>query len=126
MSDNSLKGKKIAWIRGYEFEDYLAIPESDYTLHEIPTLEAGMKMMEAGRIDYIIDYTPDLELQIKGHEDKYVLKEAYPENVVMGFPDTPEGKRLLKIWNENMEKLHKSGELNKIFNANDFGDYVKP
>ncbi|MCP4108631.1 MAG: amino acid ABC transporter substrate-binding protein [Desulfobacteraceae bacterium] len=117
-SQESLANKKVAWERGFGWDE-VGIVTVKVKLHEFTKLEHAMKMLIRRRIDFILDYQQRTEKVVKelGISDQV---EILP-NIMKGpkyymvFASTEKGKKLVEIWDKEMERLHKSGQLHKMY-----------
>ncbi len=68
----ALVGKKVAARIGFPYGR--SVENSGVKLDLVPNLEQNVKRLELGRIDYMIDYTPDTlnELKTLGHPETYL------------------------------------------------------
>jgi len=113
-SIDDLKDKKIIWMRGYSYNDYIDIK---LNFKEIDNRDGGIKMIESGRVDIMLDAKIELDNAIKKLKPKNLeIKIIKYLPLYMGFNNTSRGKQLAKIWDENLEKLHKNGRLKDIYN----------
>ncbi len=105
-------------MRGYDLYKH-KIVEVKVKRYEFNKLKSALKMLSAGRIDFILDYSTAIEKNVKelGLSDKV---EIVPDVIVgpkyyMIFADTKKGEKLARVWDEGMEKLFKSGKLHKMY-----------
>jgi len=111
----SLKDKKLAWIVDYGYEKYLGVP---YKLTEVSDRESGIKMLQAGRVDYYIETKSTIEPALKdlGISSKdFSLSTIKWIKMYVVFAKTPKGAQLQSIWDKRMPALIKNGELKKAF-----------
>lgn len=122
--ESQLEGKRVAWERGYNFNTSgvitAKVEASDFT-----NLDAALKMLNAGRLDFIVDYEQALNEKIKELElDNNLIVSP---NVIKGpkyymtFTNTERSKKLIEIWDREMAKLKKSGKLQELY-----GKYEDP
>ncbi len=122
----SLKGRKVAWIVDYGYEQYLDVP---VVLTEVSDIQSGIKMLQSGRVDYYIDtkssIEPSLEeMGISGGD--FGLKTLKWIRLYVCFVKNAKGSQLQAIWDKRMPVLMKSGELKKAFETWGFEDsYAK-
>jgi polar amino acid transport system substrate-binding protein len=114
----SFKGKRVGWLRGYLFDDIGMVP-ADIVKSPFDKLESGLKMLAAGRVDYIVDYEQAMrdtikELKLEKKIDVLYNKIKGPK-YYMVFHDTEKSKKLIEIWDKGMERLHKSGKLHELY-----------
>ncbi|MCV2884571.1 transporter substrate-binding domain-containing protein [Aestuariibacter sp. AA17] len=115
----SLSGKNVAWEQGFTFKEVGIVPEdakhSPYT-----KLVQGLKMLTAGRVDYVIDYPQAVserveELGIKGKVN--IIEHALTgPKFYMCFADNENGQALLSHYNEKMKPLFESGWIKALYN----------
>jgi polar amino acid transport system substrate-binding protein len=112
----SLTGKRVGWIK-----DYNVIKESqrDFTLREYRTTEQGLELLNAGKLDYIIDEWDELAIVLK---NKNLAIEDYSMNgmrkgrdVYVAFADNAISKILVAVYNEQVEAMVKSGSMQVIY-----------
>ncbi len=115
----SMADKTVGWIRGYGFDtsDWLAVKVNKY---ELNNLLQGIKMLQGGRIDVLIDYSSSLKIESK--KAKIDLSNDFKsqtikmgEKLFLKFANTEQSKKLIKIYDKRMTELAKSGEIEKIF-----------
>ncbi|MDD3049909.1 MAG: transporter substrate-binding domain-containing protein [Candidatus Cloacimonetes bacterium] len=118
----SLKGT-IGWVRGYAYDKYLGM-KLDY--YEVNNTETGLKMLNAGRLDFFLDAEAQLEPTFESGElnkDDFRIEEVLKLPLHLAFTDNAKGKELKEIYEKRMDVLIKSGELKKLFEKWDF-DYI--
>lgn len=112
--EKSLRGN-IGWMRGYAFDRYLRNPPA---FLEVDTRKSGLKMLEAGRLDFFLDTEGEL---LGALEEGMIDRSAYrietisTLNVYLAFADNERGKALLNLFDERMETLVRAGELKPIY-----------
>lgn len=120
LGQQSLAGRSLAWVRGYDYQDYLEIKVDGYT--EVRDSAQGLKMLQGGRIDYFLDHAGALRDTIKRIEidsDKYRIEVVIEENVYMAFANTDKGRALASVFDQGISRLMENGELEKIFSRYD-------
>lgn len=120
---NDLKSKKVAWVRGYDYNEYVKFP---LNFKELNSRESGIKMVSVGRLDYFIDNKDDLAksldtLKLKNHNLK--TKKIMELKLYLGFANTKKSDKLINIWDKNMKILNKSGKLRAIYKKADYTEY---
>jgi polar amino acid transport system substrate-binding protein len=110
----SLANKNIGWVKGYSFDEYLDVKVNKM---EFETREDIMRVLEKDRLDFFMDAQADiLDTVEKGSLDlsKFEIKEVKRLNLYLVFANNAKGQQLLKIFDENIQKLVASGEFKKI------------
>ena len=113
---SSLTGKRVGWIK-----DYNVIIESqrDFTLREFRTTEQGLELLNAGKLDYIIDEWDEIAVVLKS---KNISIENYDMNdmpkgrdVYVAFANSGMTKALIDIYNNQVEAMVQSGSMQAIY-----------
>jgi len=120
---SSLTGKSVGWIKDYELIDDEDI---DFTLKEFRDLNQGMALLKAGVLDYVIDEWDEIALAMQQHhlsEDTYSVGQL-PEgtDVYVAFNKSSVSETLIKIYNERVEQLVKSGRMAAIYQQSGVGE----
>jgi polar amino acid transport system substrate-binding protein len=120
----SLAGKKVAWIRGYDFDKSI-LKDTGVTKSELTELGNGIQMLNAGRIDAIVDYKTIIVPEAKkvGVDlSDFTLNVAQQGNkLFVVFANSDKAKALIKVFDERMGKLAQSGEVEAIYKKWGFG-----
>lgn len=112
---DSLKGKKLAWIKGYAYDGYLDFPVEKM---EFANRKGAINALNADKVDFILDPVPDLKAALeetKTDMNKMGFEIALELKLYLAFADNDKGKELMKIFDEKFPKLVKSGEIKKIY-----------
>lgn len=106
---------RLAWMRGYAFERYL---DHLQQRNELQRRSSALPMLASRRIDFFIDARPELEemLQGKGVDASvYRITDIASIPLYLGFADNERGRALAQLFDERMQVLHRSGELERLF-----------
>lgn len=106
---------RLAWMRGYAFERYL---DHLQQRNELQRRSSALPMLASRRIDYFIDARPELEemLQGKGVDASvYRITDIASIPLYLGFADNERGRALAQLFDERMQVLYRSGELERLF-----------
>ncbi len=112
----SMAGKKVGWIK-----DYNSIPEAqrDFTLKEFRNIEQGIKMLNSGELDFVIDSWDEISAAMQSYalnkENYNVNQMSEGKNLYTVFSDDNLSRELIKIYNERIPLLFKSGELATLY-----------
>ncbi len=112
---NSLSGKKVAWITGYDYQKYVDVPMLKV---EVDNRLNMLKMLKIGRIDYFLDPKIDATLAKKAYfpnDDALVIHEFKTEWLYPAFANTPKGERLREIWDARMPEIAGSKKMKSLF-----------
>ena len=114
---NSLKNKRVKAMLEYRYDTFIKVP---MYYEEGSDLLQMLNHVNAGQIDAVLDYKRSLQglASQLNRPRQYVIKENVlnPE-VFFVFPQTEKGKRLKRRFNQTMQRLLTSGELDKLFEA---------
>lgn len=120
--EQSLVGKKVAWIRGADYNKYLSVPVSfeEKSDHMGPLL-----MLQSDRIDVFLDDNEELlktfqlsadRLQQAGFSrNDYQVETLLVLKLYPAFADTTRGRKLADIFDNQMPQLISSGKLKAMF-----------
>lgn len=120
----ALAGKKVAWIRGYDFDQSI-LKDVGVEKQELSKLGNGIKMLNADRMDAIVDYKATIipEAKKAGVDlSNFTVSVAQQGNkLYVVFSNTDKAKTLIKVFDEQMGKLAQSGEIEAIYKKWGFG-----
>lgn len=111
----SLSGKKVLWLRGYNYDKYLNV-KVDFD--EIDERVQAWKLLDAGRYDFYMDALYDIESYVGQNQvdvEKYGIEPVIYNNLYLRFANTPKSKKLIEIYDQRIPELVESGEMEKIF-----------
>ena len=126
----SLVGKRVAWIRGADYDKYLTVPVvgDEKNDHVGPLL-----MVNADRLDLFLDDRAELlktfELSAERLQKEGVQRENFQIETVLelklypAFADTPRGRKLAEIFDDRLPQLLSSGKLKALFEQWNFGTF---
>ncbi len=117
------KGKTVGWIKGYD-----VMPENkrNFKLKEFRNINQGIKLLVAGKIDYLIDEWDEVAsamLENKITTQNYTMDEM-PEgtDVFLAFSIDNLSRELIAIYNERVPELVESGKMAAIYKKWDLGE----
>ncbi|GLQ30136.1 substrate-binding periplasmic protein [Litoribrevibacter albus] len=112
----SLSPARLAWVRGYDFSDYLNFP---IELIEVNNTQQGLKMLSAGRIEVLLDYEQGVKEAAKQeHMDisQFQLEQALPgKKLYLAFAKNDHTPRLIELYEQGMKSIYLSGELERLY-----------
>jgi len=111
----SLQNKKVAWIKGYAYDDYLDIP---VIKEEFSNRDNILRRLENDQVDFFMDTRNDMESVLnKGivEVSQYTVETVLELDRYLVFADNQKGKKLKKIFDYRFPHLVKSGEIEKLF-----------
>ena len=114
----TLRNKIVSWKRGYNMDTHgvITVPIQK---HEYDNQKAVLRMLMADRIDFLLDYQPEIGIAIKelnlSHQLDTLDQAIKGGNYYVGFSKTPKGKILREIFDKEMEKRYQSGELHIMY-----------
>ena len=110
----SMKGKKVAFIKDYGYDEYFDFP---VVVKEFDNRNSILRVLDKGRVDYWIDAKEDIEDFFKKTSidaTPYRMEIIQSLKLYLGFAGTERGKKLADIFDRQFEKLLESGEIQKI------------
>lgn len=111
----SLLGKRISWIPGYQFETILPIT---YEYQMISSQLQGLSLLELGRIDCYIDDEDDIGKLLAEYGiglDHYAVHLILVNKLYLAFAKTPKSGALMSLFDCRMEEARQSGELASFY-----------
>ncbi|WP_415225344.1 substrate-binding periplasmic protein [Psychromonas sp.] len=115
LGENSLAGKNIGWIKGYNYHKYI---DTQFNNKEFKTREEAIELLENGQLDFFLEAQIEVKDEIKkGSLDstKFEYNTLMNLNIFPAFSDNARGLQLQKIFDARFAKLLKSGEIKKLF-----------
>jgi polar amino acid transport system substrate-binding protein len=118
----SLSRKKIAWIRGFDYQYILK--KTDLGLNipqfEVNNRETGLAILKQGRVDAYMDNDMALEASAQEHgllAPQFEIHEVFRKGLYFGFADTPQGRNLKALFDREVARMLADGSLNKLYRA---------
>lgn len=115
----SLAGKQVIWMRGYDFHKNPYMEGITVTWSEVGEHAAAWKRLTMGiKADVYIDSLADIKDYINTNNvdmTPYQLETLWGENAYMVFSNSERSKQLIELYDKRIIELSKSGELQRIF-----------
>ena len=111
----SLSGKKVGWIKGYSYDDYLKVKVEKY---EFDQRADAFKVLDRGRIDFFMDDAADLQTAKESGlipAAGYRFEQVLQLNLYIVFAGTENGKISQEIFDREFEKLLKAGKIKALY-----------
>jgi polar amino acid transport system substrate-binding protein len=111
----TLKNKRIGWIKGYSYDEYLEVP---VIKKEFSKRENILHHLDKDQIDFFMDTRNDVESVLnKGIIDvsRYTVETVLELERYLVFANNKKGQELKKIFDDRFPDLVKSGEIEKLF-----------
>jgi ABC-type amino acid transport substrate-binding protein len=111
----SLRGKNVVWIRGFQLDLVLDVPVK---IMEVSTYEQAFKLVKSERVDFYLDTEPTIKTQmklLKLNEKDFCLKRIFNIPLFLRFHKGDKARRMIEIYDRNMEKMYRSGRLKELF-----------
>lgn len=111
----SLQNKKVAWINGYAYDDYLEIP---VIKEEFSNRDTILRCLENDQVDFFLDTRNDMESVLnKGivEVSQYTVETVLELDRYLVFADNQKGQKLKEIFDYRFPHLVKSGEIERLF-----------
>ncbi|MEW6288894.1 MAG: transporter substrate-binding domain-containing protein [Thermodesulfobacteriota bacterium] len=110
----SLKGKTVAYVKGYSIAQYLGVPVEQ---KEFDTRENILQVLDKGRVDFYLENEDDLDHVLElgiVDKNKFQKEPVMDLGLYLAFPNNDKGKALKAIFDEAYPKLKASGEIQKL------------
>jgi polar amino acid transport system substrate-binding protein len=109
-----LAGSRLVWMRGYEYQRYIA-----GLTHYNELLRRGgiLPMLDYDHADYYIDAQPEVLEVLATAKDpsRYRMTDLIRLPLYIGFADTPRGRALAKFYDQRMGELVEHDALRPVF-----------
>ncbi|WP_284338188.1 substrate-binding periplasmic protein [Comamonas sp. NoAH] len=115
VTTHSLKNKRVAWLRDFGLDRFIAEP---MRVTELDSIKSAFQMLEHKRIDYFVGAKSDIQDYIassKQNMGPYGMAYALHLGLYMAFADTPRGAELRAIWDAEMASFHKTEAFQSIY-----------
>lgn len=120
----SLAGKRVGWVRGYNYDEYLKV---DVQMTELNNRESGLNMVLRDRLDAVLDDAEELALaleNIKADAEPLKKVKLMQLPLYLAFHNSERSKALIKVFDQHFEPLVKSGRVQALFDKWDYGEYT--
>ena len=120
QGEESLKNKQLAWVRGYDYNDYLSFKLEKFT--EVVDTQQGLDMLAAGRFDVFLDHGGELSYVLKTTDfdtTAYETGIVFEDDLFMAFANNERGRELAKLFDEGITRLKDNGQLRAMFEKYD-------
>ncbi len=111
--------KRAVWLRGYNYQKDRHMSSVQLVRwHEVDSHEEAWQLLNMDRIDFYIDALIDLNAYITSNKvdmGLYGKEVLWSNESFMAFSDTKRSKALIGIFDREIQKLVKSGELARIY-----------
>lgn len=121
QQEASLKGRKVAWVRDYNYQKYLDVPVDPFRQSE---RQAALKQVAQGRVAAFLDARSTLEQTLADTDvaDQLELGWVRAIKLYMAYSPTERGGRLAAIWDRRFPKLLASGKVADLYDNWDWPD----
>ncbi len=127
----SIKGKRVAWIKGYSYDEYL--DEELIKTLKIKRLTSKKGLyngLNGSKLDCFLDAKGDIIDFFKAHpaynEADYIRNTLLELKLFFVFTNNDRGKQLAQIFDKNFDELLKKGEIKKLYNKYGHGTFSFP
>lgn len=111
----SIQNKRVAWIKGYSFDQFLEVPVHKKEFNRRETI---LRQLDGDHIDFFLDTRNNMEsvlnrgiVEVSGYTVETVL--ALDRYLV--FANNQKGRKLKYIFDRRFPHLVKSGEIDRLF-----------
>lgn len=110
----SLRNRRVGWIRGYPYDEYLEVP---VIKKEFYSRETILLRLDRDQIDFYMDTRNNVEAVLnKGIIDvtRYTVETVLELDRYLVFADNNKGKKLKYIFDHRFPLLVQSGEIERL------------
>ena len=110
----SLQNKRVAWIKGYSYDEFLEVP---VIKREFSNRDIILRRLEDDQVDFFLDTRNDMESVLnKGivAVSRYMVETVLELDRYLLFADNRKGRKLKKIFDYRFPRLVKSGEIERL------------
>ncbi|MCG8667880.1 MAG: hypothetical protein MI867_00575 [Pseudomonadales bacterium] len=114
----SLAGKTVVAKIDYGFDD---ITDIKMNYSEKSSLEGMIKMLEAKRVDAVLDYEEDMQPiidKVKLPKNFKIKKRVMGADIFFGFSGDAKGKEYIERFNREYKKLWDAGKIHELMKKN--------
>lgn len=118
--EETLKGRSVGWIKGYDYHDYLNIK---LNFREVKSRHQGLSMVYTDRLDVLLDAKEEFEEEFKlGNlqRDAFEMADLMVLKLYPGFVSNEKGENLRRIYDKRFETLLEQGEIKRLFDAHEW------
>lgn len=115
LGEKSLTGKKVGWIRGYNYNKYI---NTKFDAKEYRTREEALELLKEDQVDFFLEAQIEIKDELKkGYFDstKFEYNTLMNLNIFPAFANNERGRQLQKIFDVRFSKLLKEGEIKRLF-----------
>ena len=111
----TLQNKKVAWIKGYAYDNYLEVP---VVKEEFSRRENILRGLDQNRVDFFMDARNDMESVLNQgiiEVGRYTVETVLQLDRYLVFASNAKGKTLKKIFDHRFPQLVQAGEIERLF-----------
>ncbi len=110
----SLQNKKVAWIKGYSYDEYLEVPVNK---REFSIRDNILRQLDNDQVDFFLDTRNDMESVLNRgivEISRYTVETVLELDRYLVFADNRKGRKLKKIFDHRFPRLVKSGDIERL------------
>ncbi len=116
---HTLDYRRAVWLRGYDYVNDKHMSAIQLAMwHEVDNYDDAWLQLNLDRFDVYIDALIDLNQYIHTNginRDLYQIQILWSENAYVAFSNSKRGAYLADMYDREIQKLFKSGELERIY-----------
>jgi polar amino acid transport system substrate-binding protein len=112
---DSLKQRRVAWIKGYAYDHFLEVPVRK---HEFSRREMILRRLNHDHIDFFMDSRNNMESVLNTgivQISRYTVETVMALDRYLVFADNRKGKKLKVVFDQRFPHLVESGEIEQLF-----------
>lgn len=109
-STDDLENKVVAWVKGYNFQDYLERPVHHYA---VDNFFDALTLLNHGKVDVVLDYDYNIPSDEVISLGRFEVVDAKP--IWLVFQNNQRGSELKLRYDQGIERLRSNGQLATIY-----------
>lgn len=113
----TLAGKRLGWEKGNYFNLFFK-EKIPFDLLEVKNTEQCLSLLRVHRLDFCLEENVVLELGTDKenlHLENYDKELLFQEPAFLRLMDTPRSRRIVALFDQRMDEMYRSGELERLF-----------
>lgn len=116
---HTLNLKRAVWLRGHDYHTYAPLRNIRFSnWHEVDTHKKAWHQLNLDRFDVYLDALIDLNDYIKNNSidmNLYQKEVLWSQESYVAFSNTPRSRKLIQTFDQQIQQLFRSGQLEKIY-----------
>lgn len=128
---NTIIGKRVGWIEGYLYNEYIPISVVDsISIERVDSRENAFRQLKFSKLDFFIDAKGDLEDFFKIYPDyqknDFIMETILELKLYMVFSADVNGMQLAKLFDQNFSLFLKEGKIKALYDKYSNANFTLP